>query len=199
MKRFVLIGLLTLLAATVATAWGTAGEPSATIRRQVTMILEVLGDPALHTDAAKEEKKAKIRAIADEVFNYDELSRRTLGRNWQQLNSEQQREFTDLFGRLLSKVYLDRILEYTNETVAFEKETMLATDKAEVQSSIITASKSIPVHYRMIEHNGQWQVYDVIIEGVSLVKNYRSQFKDILATKSPEKLLAILREKTSEA
>jgi len=93
---------------------------------------------------------------------------------------------------------MDRILEYSNEKVSFDKETMLSDDKAEVQSNIITSSKTIPMDYRMILHNAQWKVYDVIIEGVSLVKNYRSQFKEILARNPPEKLLKLLREKTAE-
>ena len=123
----------------------------------------------------------------------------TLSRNWKKLNGDQQKEFEGLFRKLLGNVYMDRILAYKDEKVAFERETMLSEDKAEVQTKILTSTKEIPMNYRMIAKNDQWRVYDVIIEGVSMVKNYRSQFNDILAKKPPEELLEILRKKVGNA
>ncbi len=96
-------------------------------------------------------------------------------------------------------MYLDRILEYSDEKVVFTKETMLSKKKTEVQSKIITKSKEIPISYRMVLRSGEWKVYDVIIEGISMVKNYRSQFRQLLAKGSPADVLKTLREKVNKA
>jgi phospholipid transport system substrate-binding protein len=93
---------------------------------------------------------------------------------------------------------MGRLLEYQNETVVFEKQTQMTDTRAEVQTHIVTATNQIPIHYRLILKDGQWKVYDLIIENVSLVKNYRSQFDSILSRQTPEELLDILRRKTAE-
>jgi len=90
------------------------------------------------------------------------------------------------------------LLEYTNEKVVFGKEKMLSKKKAEVQSKIVTSSKEIPIHYRLILKNGTWRVYDVLVEGVSLIRTYRSQFKKILTKQGPEDLLKMLRKKVEK-
>lgn len=176
-----------------------AGAALETIQTQVNKVLDVLSDPALKAESARETKEKKIWGIADNIFDYPELSKRALARNWKKFASDQQKEFTDLFGKLLGNVYMDRILEYDDQKVVFERELSLGNDKAEVRSKIVTSSREIPMNYRMIEKNGEWRVYDVIIEGVSMVKNYRSQFRKILMNKSPEDLLKILRKKVAKA
>ena len=100
-----------------------------------------------------------------------------------------------LFEQVLEKSYIDKILDYSNEKVNFYKESMLTDSQAEIQTKIVTASKEIPIFYRMILKDGKWKVYDVVVENVSLVQNYRTQFNDILAKDTPEKLLEILRKK----
>jgi phospholipid transport system substrate-binding protein len=172
-----------------------AGGALETIEGQVNKVLELLKDPAMKAESAKEAKEKRLWEITGEIFDYRELSRRTLGRNWKKLNAKQQEEFIDLFSKLLGGVYMDKILAYTDEKVVFEKETMVSETKVEVQSKIITASAEIPINYRMIKKGDEWNVYDVVIEGVSLVKNYRSQFTDILTNKTPEDLLDVLRKK----
>lgn len=176
-----------------------AGAALETIQTQVNKVLDVLSDPALKAESARETKEKKIWGIADNIFDYPELSKRALARNWKKFAPDQQKEFTDLFGKLLGNVYMDRILEYDDQKVVFERELSLGNDKAEVRSKIVTSSREIPMNYRMIEKNGEWRVYDVIIEGVSMVKNYRSQFRKILMNKSPEDLLKILRKKLAKA
>jgi phospholipid transport system substrate-binding protein len=173
-----------------------AAPPLETIQTQVNRALEVLRDPALKAESAKESKEKKIWAIVDGVFDYTELSKRTLGQHWKQFTPDQQEEFTRLFGKLLGSIYMDRIIAYKDEKVVFGKVTNLSDKTAEVQSEVFRSSKSIPIHYRMILENGQWKVYDVVIEGVSLVQNYRTQFREILTNKPPEHLLKMLREKT---
>jgi len=167
-----------------------------TIQTQVIQALEVLRDPALKADSARATKEKKIWSILDRVFDYTELSRRTLGQHWKQFTPDQQEEFTRLFGKLLGGVYMDRIVAYKDEKVVFGKVINLSDKTAEVQSEVVRPSKSIPIHYRMILRNEEWKVYDVEIEGVSLVQNYRSQFREILTNKPPEALLKMLREKT---
>jgi len=176
-----------------------AGVPMDTVQDGVNKVLSVAGDPALRGEAAKKIKEEKIRAIIGEFFDFTVLSRLTLGKNWKKFNPDQQKEFVGLYRALLENVYLGRILEYSEEKVVFAKETMLSKKKAEVQSKIIAKSVEIPISYRMVLRSGEWKVYDVIIEGISMVKNYRSQFRQLLAKGSPDALLETLREKVNKA
>jgi len=176
-----------------------AGVPLDTVEARVSEVLKVLRDPALRGEANKEAKQEKIEAIADEMFDYVALSRLTLGRNWKKFNSDQKKEFVQLYRSILEKAYMDKILSYTDEKVTFDKETMLSEKKAEVQTHILTKSVEIPIFYRVYLKDGKWKVYDVIIEGISLIKNYRTQFRDILANNPPEEVLKILRKKTEKA
>jgi phospholipid transport system substrate-binding protein len=172
-----------------------AASPLETIQSQVNQVLEVLQDPALKAESAKAAKEKKIWAILDNVFDYTELAKRTLAQHLKKFSPDQQKEFISLFGKLLGTVYMDRIIAYKDEKVVFGKVTNFSDKTAEVQSEVVQSSKSIPIHYRMILQNGEWKVYDVVIEGVSLVQNYRTQFSEILTNKSPEDLLKTLREK----
>lgn len=188
-----------LLAVLMLPLYAHGGVPMETVQAQVNHVLEVLRVPDLKTDSAEAAKKDKIRSISGAMFDYVELSKRTLGRNWKKLNVGQRKEFTHLYREILERAYLQKILAYTDQKVVFYKETMLSENKAEVQSRIVTASNEIPIHYRLRLKNGDWRVYDIIIEGVSLVRNYRNQFKKILANNSPEKLLEVLRKKAGAA
>jgi phospholipid transport system substrate-binding protein len=188
--------IITLVALNLSPVSAFSATPLETIKPQVDQALEVLRDPALKAESAKATKEKKIWTILDSVFDYTELSKRTLAQNWKKFSPDQQKEFISLFGKLLGTVYMDRIIAYKDEKVVFGKVINLSDKMAEVQSEVIQSSKSIPIHYRMIIVNGEWKVYDVVIEGVSLVQNYRTQFRDILTTKSPEDLLKTLREKT---
>ncbi len=172
-----------------------AGQPLETVRTAVNQVLQILTDPALRGKDKVEEKKAKLEALADQMFDYTAMSRLTLGRNWRKLNPAQQKEFVSLYKQLLEKNYMDRILAYSNEKVVFEKQVMFTRTKAEVHSAIVRSDKKIPIYYRLRYTNGKWRIYDVIIEGISLVKNYRSQFNTILVKDSPAKMLQILRQK----
>ena len=176
-----------------------AGVPMDTVKNGVNKVLAVAGDPALKGDAAKAAKEEKIRAIVGEFFDFTVLSRLTLGRNWKKFKPDQQQEFVKLYRELLENVYLDRILEYSDEKVEFAKETMLSKKKAEVQTKIHASTAEIPINYRLVLRNGEWKVYDVVIEGISMVKNYRSQFKQLLVKGSPDDLLKTLREKINKA
>ena len=172
-----------------------AGAPLETVKANVNKVLEVLRDTKLKAESAKEIKKEKLRPIYDRMFNDVELSKRTLARNWNSMNVAQRKEFVLLFRQVLEKAYIDKILAYTNEKIVFDRETMVSGSQAEVQTRIVTSSKEIPISYRVILKGSDWKVYDVVIENVSLVLNYRTQFNDILAKNTIEHLLETLRKK----
>jgi phospholipid transport system substrate-binding protein len=172
-----------------------AGPPLDAVQANVNKVLEVLRDPKLKAASAKEIEKEKLRLIYERMFDDVELSKRTLAKNWNSLNVAQRKEFVLLFRQVLEKAYIDKILAYTNEKIVFGRETMVSETQAEVQTKIVTASKEIPISYRVLLKDGAWKVYDVVIENVSLVLNYRTQFNDILAKNTPEQLLEILRKK----
>ena len=176
-----------------------ASVPLTTIEGHVNSVLKILRDPALKGEAAKKTKKEKIRTVSEKMFDFTELSKRTLGPNWKNLNTEQQKEFIVLYRDILEDAYMDRIIAYKDEKVVFHKETMLTDNTTEVQSSIITKTVETRINYRLILKSGEWKVYDVVIEGVSLIKNYRTQFREIMANKSPEELLKVLRKKVGKA
>jgi phospholipid transport system substrate-binding protein len=174
-----------------------AGAPTDAVQGEVDKIITKLQDPEFK-QKTKEEKIAGVREIINQIFDWTELSKRTLGRNWKKFSDAQKTEFTDLFSRLLEGVYADRLLAYSDEKIVFEKESELKPGKVEVTSHIRTANGTkIPLNYRLTEKDGKWKVYDVVIEGVSMVKNYRGQFKEILSKKKPEDLIEILKKKTS--
>jgi phospholipid transport system substrate-binding protein len=172
-----------------------AGAPLDTVQTNVNKVLDVLRDPKLKGESAKAIKKEKLEVIYEQMFDEVELSRRTLGGNWSKLNPAQQQEFTQLYRQILEKAYIDKILSYNDEKIVFLKESILSNDQAEVQTKVITSSKEIPIFYRVILKDGTWKVYDVVVENVSLVQNYRSQFNSILAKNTPDQLLETLRTK----
>jgi phospholipid transport system substrate-binding protein len=176
-----------------------AGSPIETVKGHVDKVIDVLRDSALKGGSGEKIRKDKIRLISEKMFDYTELSRRTLGLNWNKFNTEQQKEFIELYKSILEGAYIDRIMSYTDEKIIFNKENPLSEKTVEVQTTILTKKADIPIFYRVILKGGEWRVYDVIIEGVSLVSNYRSQFSQILANKSPEGLLDTLRKKTGKA
>ncbi len=127
-----------------------------------------------------------------------ELSKRTLGLNWNKFPTEQRKEFVRLFKTILKDAYVDKIMAYTNERVSFIKEIPLSKTTVEVQSTVVSEGGETPIYYRVIKRGNSWKVYDVVIEGVSLVSNYRTQFREILANNPPDTLLETLRKKVGE-
>ena len=194
-RRFIGLSILMFFLSTLPVY---AGAPLDTVQTNVNKVLDVLRDPKLKDESAKGIKKEKIEAIYEQMFDEVELSMRTLGKNWTKLNPAQQQEVVRLYGQILEKAYIDKILSYTNEKIVFSKENMLSTNQAEVQTKVITSTNEILIFYRVILKGGIWKVYDVVVENVSLVQNYRSQFNSILAKNTPDQLLEILRKKVKE-
>ena len=196
-KRF--MGLFLILAICLMLPLQSyAATPMETVEKGVNNLLKTLGDPAFKAQT-KDQQIATLGTEIEKVFDFTELSKRTLGRDWKKMSAAQQQEFVKLFKQLLQGVYADRLLEYSDQKVIFDKEITPKKGRAEVQSYLQTSDgKKIPLFYRLTDKGGSWKVYDVVIEGVSMVKNYRTQFRDILAKDSPDKLLEILRDKVNK-
>jgi len=176
-----------------------SGQPTETVKGNLDKVLDVLRDPSLKAESAKKAKKNKIRDISEEMFDFTELSRRSLGKNWNKFNPDQQKEFVGLYKSLLEDAYADKIMLYTDVKIVFSKEVALTEKTVEVQSTVLRKSGEVPIYYRVVMRDGVWRVYDVVIEGISLINNYRSQFKEILVNKPPESLLETLRKKVGKA
>jgi phospholipid transport system substrate-binding protein len=177
---------------------GYAATPMETVKTGVDKVLATLTDPGFKAKP-KDQQVAQLTEAINTIFDFEELSKRTLGKGWKNMNDAQQKEFVQLFTELLQGVYADRLLAYSDQKILFDKEDTLKKGTAEVQSYLQTSDgKKIPLFYRLTDKSGSWKVYDVIIEGVSMVKNYRTQFREILAKDSPEKLLEILRSKVGK-
>jgi len=185
---------LSLLCYSVCPMPARAAGPLDSIKPRVDQVLAVLKDSSLKGEAGKELKRKRLRSIFDTTFDYLELSKGTLSRNWDKLRPDQQKEFQELYTALLEKVYVDLLLLYTDQKVVFGKERALGENKMEVETKVISASLETPVHFRMISKGGQWWVYDFVVEGISVVSNYRSQFNRILAKESLESMLGSLRK-----
>lgn len=175
-----------------------AGLPLETVKGHTDKVLDVLRDPSLKTESAKKAKKDRLRAISEKMFDFAELSRRTLANNWKRLSPEQQGEFIRLYTSLLEDAYANKIMSYTDEKIVFSKEVELSEKTVEVQSTVLRKTAEIPIYYRMLMKDGAWKVYDVIIEGVSLINNYRTQFREILSNDTPDLLLETLRKKVGK-
>ncbi|NLT23038.1 MAG: ABC transporter substrate-binding protein [Syntrophorhabdus sp.] len=175
-----------------------AGSALDMVKTNANSVLDVLRDPKLKGDAGKKVKEQKIEAAAEKLFDYVELSKRTLGLNWNKLSMDQRKEFVELFKTLLRNTYIDRITAYTNEKVEFAKEVQLTETTTEVQSLVTKGNTKVPINYRVIKKGGDWMVYDVVIEGVSLISNYRTQFREILGNNPPQVLIDTLRKRVGK-
>jgi len=191
MKRLVIA--LSLFLLVLGAAPVQAATPLETVRTEVNKVLEVLRNKSLKEEA----KREKLRVLYNEMFDQEELSRWCLGRNWNKLSEAQRKEFLPLFQQVLEKTYGDRILSYSDEKILFDREVAISKGRVEVQTRVMTTkSKEVPFNYRVFQNkSGTWKVYDVVVENVSLVMNYRSQFNEILAKGTPDELLEILRKK----
>jgi phospholipid transport system substrate-binding protein len=175
-----------------------AGAPTDSLRQSVDQVVKILSDPSFRDNT--EARRAQIRKVAENIFNYPETARRALGPHWNGRTPQQQEEFVKLFADLLDRSYVSKIDLYQGERVQYVGETTDGND-ATVKTTIATKQGTdIPIDYRMQLKNGRWVVYDVIIEGVSLVSNYRTQFNKIIQTESYDALVQRLRAKetTSE-
>ncbi len=172
-----------------------AGSPTEQIRDTVSTIVAILKNPALKTEAKKNERRDQLRRAIYARFDFTEMARRSLGTEWRSLNPKQQEEFTKLFTDLLERAYLDQIESYNNEKFAYIKETV-DQEYAEVQGRILTGKgEEYSLDYRLRQAGREWKVYDVVVENISLVNNYRSQFSRVIANQSYDELVRKMKDK----
>jgi phospholipid transport system substrate-binding protein len=195
MRRALTTMTAALLACLIATTAAQALSPTETVKSRVDEVLQSLSQvPAAAPDAA-ERRRAEIRRAADALFDFPEMARRALGRHWAARTPAERDEFVRLFTDLIARSYIGKIDRYAGEAVAYLGE-RVDGDEASVRSQVVTAKGSqIPVEYRLHRVNDAWTAYDVLIENVSLVGTYRSQFDRIIRAESFADLLRRLREK----
>jgi|SRR5262245_9384020 len=186
-----LFGLLFALG--VAPAAALAGGPTEQVKQGVDRAIQVLQDPVLKPEPRHAERRRLLRAVADELFDFEEMSRRALGPHWRTLTEAQRRDFASLFADVLDRAYMSTIERFSGETIVYTGE-RVEDDYATVFTRVVRRDRpEIPLDYRMCQRNGRWFSYDVTYEGVSFAANYRTQFNHIIQTSSYEELVKKLR------
>jgi phospholipid transport system substrate-binding protein len=189
-----LAAALTVLVATHA----LAGPPTDQVRGSIDRVLQILTDPELKKEAKTAERRAAIRGVAGEIFDFTEISQRSLARHWAARTPAERGEFVRLFGDLLEHSYITKIEAYSGEKIQYAGE-VADGDQAVVKTRIVTRQGvEIPVDYRMFVKDNRWRAYDVNIEGVSLVANYRSQFNAVIQRAGYADLVAKLKARQDE-
>lgn len=177
-----------------------AVSPTETIETAVNDVISCLKDPAYSNPQTRIQIRTKIENEVRKVFDFSEFSLRTVGVNWNSFTDSQQKRFNNAFSDLLLATYLDKIDGYNGEKVTYTGELISSRgDRAEVQTVInLSDGRTIPVVYRMMLKKNGWVVYDVLIENISLIKNYRAQFQDILMKNKPEELIQKVEARAKE-
>jgi phospholipid transport system substrate-binding protein len=190
-----LISLLTLWSADGA--W--AASPTDQLREGVDGVVKILRDPELKGDTRTDQRRAAIAVIAGELFDFGEMARRSLAQHWDKQKPVEQQEFVRLFTALIQRSYISKVdqhdaagrITYRGEKVEADHATVLTTIS-------LTNGSQLPLDYRMHKPRDHWQVYDLSIDGISLVANYRAQFNKIIRTSSFETLVARLKANQAE-
>jgi phospholipid transport system substrate-binding protein len=196
MKPLLTTAVALLLATVLAVPPANAGAPTDQLRTQVDRVLKLLDDPALK-DKPKDRRTA-VRKVAEEIFDFGETARRSLGRHWADRTEAERDEFVKLFGDLLERSYISKIEVYGGEKINYMSD-KIDGDQASVMSKLLTKTGTdVPIEYRMLKKGDRWLVYDVIIEGVSLVSNYRTQFNKIIQTSSYAELVKKMKSRQEE-
>jgi phospholipid transport system substrate-binding protein len=176
----------------------SAGPPTDQLRSSVDGVLKTLSDPEMKNEAKTAERRRLIRAAASEIFDFPEISRRSLAVHWQARTPAERQQFVALFGDLLEHSYISKIEAYSGEKILYLGET-IDGNQAIVRTRIVgKQGAEIPVDYRMLVESGRWRAYDVSIEGVSLVANYRSQFNSIIQRSGYPDLVGKLKARQDE-
>lgn len=189
---------LLILSATSSVSLGSsppAESPTDVVRATLTEVFRILDDPKLKDPAKLMPRRHLLEQVIGERFDYAEMSKRALAANWTPLTDDQRAEFVELFKAFLSDRYAGKIEGYAGERTEYLSERREGP-YAEVRTRLVSAKTEIPMDYRMINKAGRWYAYDIIADGVSLVKNYRSQFDKIIRADSYDELVTRLRNRT---
>lgn len=190
----VVVFLLFVLSSQVS---GAYVAPIEQIKGTVEGVLAIMQDEKLAASAQKDERRARIIALIDERFDFAEMSRRALAKNWKARTQEEKIEFQKIFTDLLVYNYIGRVEAYSDEKVEYVKEAFSRkkSDRAKVYTNILKNGHQIPINYSLVRKGDDWFVYDVVIEGVSLIRNYRTEFARILNKKKFPELIKQMQEK----
>lgn len=192
------LGALTIMAgvAVVFPAQPVAGGPATdAVKSSINELIQILDDKELKKPGRAEERRRKLEQVIGNRFSYEEMAKRSLGAPWKELNEAERKEFVELFQRLLSKSYAGKIEGYSGEQIQYLNERH-ADEFAEVRTKIVSGKVEIPLDYRLLQIASDWRVYDVVVDGVSLVNNYRGQFTKIIRESSYKGLVEQLRKKS---
>ena len=196
-KRCLWHGIVLILMTLVFPATSFAGEATKEIKETTDKIIAIISDPAFKGTNKRSERDRLLRKVVDERFDWREMSRRTLARHWKERSDKEKRLFVDLFGKLLERTYMDRVGGYSGEKVLYEGE-KVDGKYGIVKVKIITKKETeIPVKYRVKKKKGEWFIYDISVQGVSLINNYRKQFNSIIIKSSFNDLIKKLEAKVS--
>lgn len=172
-----------------------AGEPLDVVKKAAEAAIAVLRDPRLKAPDQKTERIERLKEIINPIFDYEEMARRSLGQHWRRRTSAERQEFAGLFHAFLEKVYSDRVDLYDGQKVTFGRE-IIDQNYAQVESTLITSKgEEVSVVYRLKRTQGRWKVYDAVVENISIVNNYRSQFDRVISKSSYEELKKMLKDK----
>lgn len=171
-----------------------AGSATEAVKHTIDEVIRLLKDRELQAPGKAQERRRRLEQVIGERFNYRETATRALGSHWQRLNDKEKNEFVELFQRLLAKTYAGKIEGYAGEQVSYLGERVTG-EYAEVRTKIVSANAEIPLDYRLLNREGDWRAYDVVVDGVSLVSNYRGQFARMLRSASFADVLEQLRKK----
>ena len=177
-------------------AW--AGAPTDQLKAQIDRTVKILEDPELKKDGKQRDRRAAVRLVANDIFDFSETAKRSLARHWAARTPAEREEFVQLFTDLLERSYISKIELYGGEKIRFVGESV-EPDGAVVRTRLVTKQGTeIPIDYRMIARADKWLVYDVLIEGVSMISNYRTQFNKIITTSSYQELVKKMKVKQGE-
>lgn len=191
------IACLLLLLCWVTVQPAAAGGATEAMKSTINEVLNIIQDENLKQPGKAEERRRRLEQVVGDRFDYPEMSRRSLGAPWNTLSDKDKEEFVALFRTLLTNSYADKIESYSGEGVQYINE---RTEKnyAEVRTKVLTGKVEIPLDYRLLNKGVEWRVYDVVVDGVSLVNNYRGQFSKILRTSTFADLVDQLRKKSDK-
>jgi phospholipid transport system substrate-binding protein len=173
-----------------------SGTPTDQLKTSIDQVIQLVEDPALKAESSTARRRASIREAATRIFDFGEAAKRSLGRHWRSLPEADREEFVALFADLLERAYISKIEQYSGERIAFAGDS-IESDVATVKTRFTTKrGAEVPVDYRMLRHGDRWLVYDVSIEGMSLVANYRGQFDKIIETSSYQELMKRMKARS---
>lgn len=191
MKRMMLVLVMACYMPTLGLA--NEDDPKAVVASTVQSIIDVL-EARTDKDTITDEDRESIRKVVAGKFDYREMSRRSVGKPWKKMTDEKQDEFTELFRQVLEYSYGNQLAGYHGQKVVFE-DAEFKKDKARVKGAVIDDTKTIPMEYRLHQTPTGWQVYDIKVEGVSMITTFRKDFKSIIKKKKIDGLMATLQQK----